>query len=272
MSSSQTPTLSIIIPALNEAHFIGVTLDAVSRLSGRVELIVVDGGSDDETREISSARGAKVITSERGRGMQMHRGAYASQGGVLWFLHADTIVPVDAVECMAEALGDPRVVGGNFNVSFDGAGRTARFMTWLYPQLRGLGLCYGDSAIFVRREAYEQVGGFKSFPIFEDLDLMKRLSQRGHLVHLPLVVVTSSRRFGERNFPLTFARWAGLQVLYWLGIKPTTLARFYRPSCLRGEFLERKVQPGSHGEHGERTEISQSRFTGESHDVLLRRS
>src|SRR5260370_4773308 len=261
MSSSHTQTLSIIIPALNEGHSIGVTLDAVSRLSGRVELIVVDGGSDDETCEISSACGAKVITSERGRGMQMHRGACAAQGGVLWFLHADTIVPAEAVKCMAQALGDPTVVGGNFKVSFDSTGRTARFMTWLYPQLCRLGLCYGDSAIFVRREAYERIGGFKSFPIFEDLDLMKRLRKQGRVVHLPAVVITSSRRFGGRNFPLTFARWAGLQVLYWLGIKPTTLARFYPqcPSYLRGEFLERKVQPGSQGEHGERTEISQSR-------------
>src|SRR5258708_37211370 len=272
MSSSHKPALSIIIPALNEAPSIGAALDAVSRLSARAEVIVVDGGSDDNTAEIARGCGAKVIASERGRGRQMHRGACVSQGGVLWFLHADTIVPADAVEFIVEAFHNPRVTAGNFDVRFNGRGSAARFMTWLYPQLRRLGLCYGDSAIFVRREAYEQVGGFKSFPIFEDLDLMKRLSQRGHLVHLPLVVVTSSRRFGERNFPLTFARWAGLQVLYWLGIKPTTLARFYRPSCLRGEFLERKVQPGSHGEHGERTEISQSRFTGESHDVLLRRS
>src|SRR2546425_4283975 len=118
MSSSHTPTLSIIIPALNEARCIGATLDAISQLRGCVEMIVVDGGSDDETCEIARVRGAKVIASERGRGAQMHRGACASQGGVLWFLHADTIVPADAVECVAEALGDPRGVGGNFSVSF----------------------------------------------------------------------------------------------------------------------------------------------------------
>ncbi len=89
MSSSHTPTLSIIIPALNEAHSIGVTLDAVSRLSGRVELIVVDGGSDDETCEIARAYGVKVISSERGRGLQMHRGAAVARGDVFWFLHAE---------------------------------------------------------------------------------------------------------------------------------------------------------------------------------------
>jgi rSAM/selenodomain-associated transferase 2 len=199
-------------------------------------MIVVDGGSDDDTREISSARGAKVVASERGRGMQMHKGACASQGGVLWFLHADTIVPVDAVEFIVEAFHNPRVIAGNFDVRFNGRGSAARFMTWLYPQLRRLGLCYGDSAIFVRREAYEQVGGFKPFPIFEDLDLMKRLRKQGRVIHLPAVVVTSSRRFGGRNFPLTFARWAGLQGLYWLGVDPSTLGRLYAPVRQSGKL------------------------------------
>ena len=229
MSSSRTPTLSIIIPALNEAHSIGVTLDAVSRLSGRVELIVVDGGSDDETCEIARAYGVKVISSERGRGLQMHRGAAVARGDVFWFLHADTIVPEDSLDLIHEALRDEHVVAGNFDVRFDGRLAAARFMTWLYPQLRGLGLCYGDSAIFVRREAYEQVGGFKSFPIFEDLDLLRELKRLGGIVHVPATVVTSSRRFERRSFLLAFSRWAGLQVLYWLGAKPKTLARLYAP-------------------------------------------
>jgi rSAM/selenodomain-associated transferase 2 len=229
MSSSHTPTLSIIIPALNEACCIGATLDAISQLSGRVEMIVVDGGSDDDTGEISSARGAKVITSGRGRGMQMHRGACVAQGSVLWFLHADTIVPPDAVERISEALHDPQVEAGNFNVRFNGRGSAARFMTWLYPQLRRLGLCYGDSAIFVRREAYEQIGGFKSFPIFEDLDLLRELRKLGGIVHVPATVVTSSRRFEGRRFAFMFARWMVMQALFWLGIQPRTLGRFYAP-------------------------------------------
>jgi hypothetical protein len=88
----------------------------------------------------------------------------------------------------------------------------------------------------VRREAYEQVGGFKPFPIFEDLDLMKRLRKQGRVIHLPAVVVTSSRRFGGRNFPLTFARWAGLQGLYWLGVDPSTLGRLYAPVRQSGKL------------------------------------
>ncbi|HEY2971601.1 MAG TPA: TIGR04283 family arsenosugar biosynthesis glycosyltransferase [Pyrinomonadaceae bacterium] len=229
MSTSHTPTLSIIIPALNEARCIGATLDAISQLSVRVEMIVVDGGSNDDTREISSAHGAKVIASERGRGVQMHKGARSAQADVLWFLHADTIVPADAVEFIDEAFHNPRVIAGNFDVRFNGRGSAARFMTWLYPQLRRLGLCYGDSAIFVRREAYEQVGGFKSFPIFEDLDLLRELRKLGGIVHVPATVVTSSRRFEGRRFAFMFAKWMVMQALFWLGIQPRTLGRFYAP-------------------------------------------
>jgi GT2 family glycosyltransferase len=114
-------------------------------------------------------------------------------------------------------------------VRFDGGRRAARFLTWLYPRLRGFGLVYGDSAIFVRRKVYEDVGGFRAYPIFEDVDLVRRLKKRGRFAHLPDVVVTSARRFEGRSFALTFARWSLLQALYWAGVPPRTLARFYAP-------------------------------------------
>ena len=227
---AERPTLSIIIPTFNEAPSIGATLDALARLRGRVEVIVVDGGSHDRTAEIVCARGLSIIRSERGRGLQMHRGASAARGEVLWFLHADTIPGPDAAERIVEALGrDTEVFGGNFEVRFDGTRRAARFLTWLYPRLRKLGLCYGDSAIFVRARAYEEAGGFKPFPIFEDLDLVRRLRRLGRMVHLRATVVTSSRRFEGRSFLLTFARWSALQVLYWAGVHPRTLGRLYAP-------------------------------------------
>ena len=159
----------------------------------------------------------------------MHAGACAARGELLWFLHADTQPAPDSFQHIEEALRDPNVVAGNFNVSFDGGRFAARFLTWLYRQLRRLGLCYGDSAIFARREAYEQIGGFKPFPIFEDLDLVRRLHKYGHLARLPDSVTTSSRRFGDRSFVLTFARWTFLQVLYWSGINPRTLGKLYAP-------------------------------------------
>jgi rSAM/selenodomain-associated transferase 2 len=220
--------ISIIIPALNEARTIGSTLDAAALVRGRVEVIVVDGGSADATAEVARGRGARVVNARRGRGAQMHAGALAARGDVLWFLHADTLAPADAAARIAAALTDARAVGGNFRLRFDGERRAARFMTWLYPRLRRLGLAYGDSGLFVRREAYERAGGFKPFPIFEDLDLLRALWKQGRFVQADAILVTSSRRFEGRSFALTFARWSLLQCLYWLGVSPHILGRLYK--------------------------------------------
>jgi rSAM/selenodomain-associated transferase 2 len=221
--------LSIIIPTFNEAQSIGRTLDALARLGGPIEIIVVDGGSEDETALMVRERGLRLLTSEKGRGAQMHKGASVALGEALWFLHADTIPTPDADRLITEALREREVVGGNFGVCFEGKRPAARFLTWLYPRLRRLGLCYGDSAIFVRRETYERIGGFQPFPIFEDLDLVRRLRREGKLAHLHAQVITSSRRFEGRSFTLTFARWSILQALYWLGVDPRRLARLYAP-------------------------------------------
>jgi rSAM/selenodomain-associated transferase 2 len=221
------PALSIIIPALDEARSIGATLDALAGVCAGAEVIVVDGGSLDGTVELARGRGVKLISAGRGRGRQMHAGACAARGRALWFLHADTLPSKECASAIAEALGDPSVVAGNFDVLFDGGSRAARFLTWLYPRLRGLGLCYGDSGIFVRREAYESVGGFRDFPIFEDLDLVRRLRKAGRVARLRARVTTSSRRFEGRSFAVTFARWSLMQGLYWAGVSPHALGRMY---------------------------------------------
>ena len=222
--------LSIIIPTYNEAESIGVTLERLALMRGDFEIIVVDGGSADATVDVARERKVKVIVSdERGRGTQMHAGAYAANGDVLWFLHADTLPPRDAVERIIAALDDEEIVGGNCVISFDGESRAAQFMTWLYPRLRRIGLCYGDSAIFVRRDVYQRVGGFQTYPIFEDLDFVWRVRRTGEMIYLPVTVVTSSRRFENRNFPVVFARWAWLQILFWCGVSPHRLGGWYHP-------------------------------------------
>jgi rSAM/selenodomain-associated transferase 2 len=220
--------VSIIVPTLNEASQIGDTLRVLQALDGEKEILVVDGGSEDETVSMAVAAGAIVIESTRGRGMQQHAGALATCGDVLWFVHADTIPPAAALSDINKALQDSSAVAGNFGLTFDGPSRAARHMTAIYPTLRWLNLCYGDSGIFVRRTIYEAVGGFRPFAAFEDLDLLKRLRKVGRFVHLKTPIMTSSRRFEGKNFAGMWLHWTALQVLYWAGVHPNTLAKWYR--------------------------------------------
>jgi rSAM/selenodomain-associated transferase 2 len=221
--------ITVIIPTLNESLSLKKTLNAIKKIDKNIEIIVVDGGSSDDTISIAENLGVKVLHSERGRGQQLHTGAKAASGDVFWFLHADTIPSDESFNQMNKSLENPKIIGGNFTILFDGETRPAKFMSWLYPKLRKIGLIYGDSGIFVRREVYEKVGGFKPFPIFEDLDFVRRLKREGVFANLSATVKTSSRRFEGRSFLLMFSRWAFLQVLYWLGFSPNMLVKLYLP-------------------------------------------
>ncbi len=220
--------ISIIIPTLNEATTIGELAASLAQLRGDFEVIVADGGSTDGTSGIAAGLGWRVIRSPRGRGRQMNSGAGRTNGDVLLFLHADTRLPGEALELIERTLEDKRVSGGNFSLLFGGSSREARLLTRIYPLLRFFGMCYGDSAIFVRREIFDRLGGYSDFPLFEDVDLYQRIRRAGKFVRIQAPATTSSRRF-EGRFIRTFALWSLLQALYWLGVPPGTLARFYRP-------------------------------------------
>jgi rSAM/selenodomain-associated transferase 2 len=223
------PDISIVVPTLNEAACIQRTIRALRIAAPSAEIIVVDGGSSDATVDLAHSAGARVLNADRGRGIQLHAGAALSSAPVLWFVHADTLVPRDAVQRIAVCLARTDVAGGNFELNFDGDSRGARQLTAIYPKLRRLGLCYGDSGIFVRREVYERIGGFQPYPIFEDLDLVRRIRREGKFVHLDARLTTSSRRFEGRSFPAMFAHWTALQILFWFGVSPWRLNRWYAP-------------------------------------------
>ncbi|MCI0665380.1 MAG: glycosyltransferase family 2 protein [Acidobacteria bacterium] len=199
---------------------------SIACLPGNFEVIVADGGSDDRTVELARECGLRSIIAPRGRGPQMNVGAAGASGDVLLFLHADTRLPRETFCLIDLALQDTRVSGGNFGLLFDGGTRAAKILSKIYPLLRFGGMCYGDSAIFTRRAIFESLGGFRDFPIFEDLDLYRRLNRAGKFKKLRATAVTSSRRF-EGRFIRIFALWSLLQVLYWLGVDPRRLYRFY---------------------------------------------
>jgi rSAM/selenodomain-associated transferase 2 len=225
--------ISVIIPTFNEELTIYKTLEALSRLQNVSEVIIVDGGSTDKTIEIIESferiRNLKLIKFDvANRGRQLHEGTLHAAGDIFWFIHADSR-PVQGSGRQIKALMRYKeVVGGNFNVVFSGESRWARFLTWLYPYLRSAGLVYGDSAIFARRETYERIKGYKPLPLFEDVDLYKRLQKRGRFIHVNLPITTSSRRFENRSFVWTFLKWSILQGLYWLGVPPRLLAKSYK--------------------------------------------
>jgi len=224
----KTVLISIIIPTFNEAMTMRDLAAALGRLRGEFEVIVCDGGSVDETVEVARECGLRVITAPRGRGRQMNAGARAARGEALLFLHADTRLPEDALLLISEALGEAETCGGNFSLVFDGETWESRALTLIYPFLRLGGMCYGDSAIFVRREVFEHLGGYGDYPVFEDCDLYRRLRRIGRFARLPERATTSSRRF-EGRFIRTFALWALMHVLYWAGIDPNRLDRLYKP-------------------------------------------
>ena len=230
-------SISVIIPALDEERTILVTLAHTASL-GFEEIMVVDGGSTDETPVLlesyrlgtqpSTLSPVQWITAPCGRARQMNEGAKASHGEILLFLHADTELPGNAKTMIGRALADHRTVGGWFDVRFDrpsiwGA-IISRMMNW---RSRLTGIATGDQALFVRRHVFEQIGGFADIPVMEDIDFSGRLKRMGATVALTATVMTSFRRW-ERKGPLRtiLLMWA-LRFLYWIGVSPHRLGRLY---------------------------------------------
>lgn len=218
-------SISVIIPTLNEERYLEDTLKSIGQ---GVEIIIVDGGSSDATSEVARRFTEKIILSEKGRGAQMDRGAREAAGGLLLFLHADTRLPHGWKGHVEDILKDAKVIGGGFKLKIDSR-KFYLHLTEVIANLRSkhLGLIYGDQAIFVRKNDFLAVGGFLGLPLMEDVDLIKRLKKKGRMVLLDAYISTSSRKWDKSGFLRTTLRnWIFL-ILYYVGVSPERLYRWY---------------------------------------------
>ena len=221
------------MPVLNEARGVGPALQALAPLRARgVQVIVVDGGSTDDTE--AQARAAwngdgLVISAPRGRALQMNAGAQQAGGGVLLFLHADTQLPADADVRVADALADGTRVWGRFDVRIAGRPRMLRVIaTLMNIRSRWTGIATGDQGLFMTRAAFDAVGGFPAQPLMEDIEISRRLLHLSRPACLRSRVVTSGRRWESRGVWRTVWLMWRLRFAYWRGVSPRQLAQRYR--------------------------------------------
>lgn len=219
-------TVSVVVPTLDEAAQLPALLD---HLDGFHDVVIVDGGSADGTCQLASAhpQAPRLLCVARGRARQLNAGARAARGDVLIFLHADTRLPSGAAGSIERALRDPRVVGGNFALRFDGGDAFSALLGRWYALQRRTGVYYGDSGVWCRREVFEALGGFRELPIMDDYDFVRRLERAGQTVCLPGPAVTSARRWRHHGLVRTVAAWVAIRWLYLAGVPARWLARLY---------------------------------------------
>ena len=224
--AARASDLSIIVPTLDEELVLGETLAHLCAVGPDVE--VSDGGSRDATRAVAGRFPVTWVAGPAGRGLQLNRGARAARGDVLLFVHADTRLPAGAGGLIGSAVAKG-AVGGGFEVRFDSDRRLMALGSRLASlRTRWTRVPLGDQGQFVRREIFERLGGYRDWPILEDLDFMRRLRREGEVAVLDAAVLTSDRRFAQRGVVRTLATNYTIWTLFALGVHPRRLARLYR--------------------------------------------
>ncbi len=225
--------ISLIIPVLNEQAQIGEAIGRIRLLAGgeRAEIIVADGDPAGGTLRAISDPAVRGMVCAPGRGTQLNRGAAAAAGEVLLFLHADTNLPPNALTLIEETLRDETLAGGAFDLAIASPRPAFRLIERVASlRTRLTRIPYGDQAIFLRRDRFRSLGGFREIPLMEDVDLMRRLKRAGgRIAILPARAVTSARRWEREGILFTTLRNWALVTLFLLGADPCRLVRWYRP-------------------------------------------
>lgn len=230
----RSPAVSIIVPVLNESTSVVSALERLAALrNAGTEVIVVDGGSDDDTVALARPLCDRMVDSGRGRALQMNRGAAEASGEVLLFLHADTVLPERADQALGGFLSSDRA-WGRFDVRLSGRRPLFRVIALMMNQRSRLtGIATGDQGIFVRRSLFEALGGFRELPLMEDVELCRRLRRVSRPFCIRTPVVTDSRRWEQLGSWRTIMLMWRLRWRYWRGADPTELARAYRADVRR---------------------------------------
>lgn len=224
-----TPKISIIIPVLNEGSIIDRTLSAL-RMDQGEELIVVDGGSTDDTIKIASRYTEKVYQFSKGRARQMNHGAENAEGDILLFLHADCKLPTGAFTLIRNTLKNDNVSFGAFDITYPNGSICLRVVSF-FANLRSriTSIAYGDQGIFLRKETFLSVGGFPEIPLMEDIEISRRLKKLGKAKFLNPPITVSPRRFEKEGIVYTVLRDWRLALSYTIfKTPPEKLIKHYR--------------------------------------------
>lgn len=221
--------LSIIIPALNEEKQIHACLNGLQPIRERGhEVILVDGGSQDQTCKMSNDLVDRVVHARMGRASQMNTGAKSAGGDIFLFLHADTVLSEDADYQIIRHIKDPDYYWGRFDIRLSGQHWLFRMIErFMNMRTRLTSINTGDHAIFISKALFNQIGGYEEIPLMEDISLSRKLKCIVKPVNLRQTVITSSRRWETRGIIRTlFTMWY-LRLLYFFGIHPEQLVRKY---------------------------------------------
>lgn len=227
-------SISIIIPVLNETKTIAQTI-STAQTATDIEIIVVDGGSNDGTVELAQSLDVQLISTFPGRATQMNQGAMAATGDILIFLHGDTLLPPGFDRLVREALLNANTIAGAFELGIRGTERSLRIVEKMVNwRSRYLQIPYGDQGIFLKAKIFQEVGGFPEIPIMEDFELIRQLRKKGRIAIVSVPVLTSGRRWQKLGVLKTTIINQIVIIAYLLGVSPEILAQWYRGHIKQG--------------------------------------